>query len=105
MLKRLTTNSDGKTPVVKNLDAAWIKKLADRGEPTLYTKANSSDFAYIGMPVGGIGAGDDLATLYAEPFRIHRPFRQPGQGSGDPESAGLFAGQPDHAVHYRVHPD
>jgi non-lysosomal glucosylceramidase len=57
-LKRLTTNSEGKTPVVKNLDPAWIRKLADRGEPTLYTKTNSHDFAYIGMPVGGIGAGE-----------------------------------------------
>ena len=57
-VKRLTLNSDGKTPVVKNLDAAWIRKLAERGEPTLYTKANSNDFAYIGMPVGGIGAGE-----------------------------------------------
>ena len=58
VIKRLTTNSDGKTPVVKNLTADWVKTLADRGEPALYTKANSKDFAYIGMPVGGIGAGE-----------------------------------------------
>jgi non-lysosomal glucosylceramidase len=55
---RLTTSSDGKTPVVKNLDAAWVKSLADRGKPTLYTKDNSQNFAYLGMPVGGIGAGE-----------------------------------------------
>jgi non-lysosomal glucosylceramidase len=56
--QRLTTNSDGKTPVVKNLDVAWVKSLADRGKPTLYTKDNSQNFAYLGMPVGGIGAGE-----------------------------------------------
>jgi non-lysosomal glucosylceramidase len=58
VLKRLTVGSDNKTPTVKNLDRAWVKSLGDRGEPTLYTKANSHDFDYIGMPVGGIGAGE-----------------------------------------------
>jgi non-lysosomal glucosylceramidase len=58
VLKRLTTMPDGKTLIQKNLTADWIKTLADRGEPKLYTKANSQDFAYIGMPVGGIGAGE-----------------------------------------------
>jgi uncharacterized protein (DUF608 family) len=58
VLKRLTINPDGTVPIVKKLDPAWIKALADRGEPMLYTKANSHNFDYIGMPVGGIGAGE-----------------------------------------------
>lgn len=57
-VRRLTIDAGGKTPTAKNLDPAWIKALADRGEPTLSTKDNSSDFDYIGMPVGGIGAGE-----------------------------------------------
>ena len=57
-LKRLTPSSDGKTPVLKNLDPAWVKTLADRGEPRVYTKENSADFAFLGMPVGGMGAGE-----------------------------------------------
>jgi non-lysosomal glucosylceramidase len=57
-MKRLTATSDSKTLLVKKLDPDWVKTLADRGEPTLYTKANSQNFAYIGMPVGGIGAGE-----------------------------------------------
>ena len=57
-LKRLTIDSGGKTPTVKNLDPACVKSLAERGQPTLYTAANSHDFDYLGMPVGGIGAGE-----------------------------------------------
>jgi uncharacterized protein (DUF608 family) len=58
VVKRLTTNPDGKTLIQKKLTADWIKTLADRGEPKIYTKANSQDFAYIGMPVSGIGSGE-----------------------------------------------
>lgn len=38
----------------KKLDPEWIKSLFDRGMPTVYRGA---DLKYIGMPVGGICAG------------------------------------------------
>jgi len=56
--QRLTVNSGGKTPTEKKLDPAWVNSLADRGEPESYTKENSKDFSYLGMPIGGIGSGE-----------------------------------------------
>lgn len=41
-------------PSNKRLDAAWIKSLYARGEPTVY---RGGELEKIGMPVGGIGAG------------------------------------------------
>ena len=41
-------------PADKKLTAAWIKSLFDRGEPTIY---RGPDLKYIGMPIGGICAG------------------------------------------------
>jgi uncharacterized protein (DUF608 family) len=56
-LKRLSVDSGGKTPTVKKFDLDDIRTLVERGEPIVYTRANSSNFDYIGMPVGGIGTG------------------------------------------------
>ena len=56
-LKRLSVDSGGKTPTVKKFDLDDIRGLIDRGEPIVYTSENSSNFDYIGMPIGGIGSG------------------------------------------------
>ena len=55
-MAHLTAASD-RTPVVKEFDAAWVRTLTRRGEPLVYTRANSEDFKYLGMPVGGLCAG------------------------------------------------
>jgi non-lysosomal glucosylceramidase len=41
-------------PADKKLDAKWVKSLFERGAPTVYRGA---DLKYIGMPVGGLCAG------------------------------------------------
>ncbi len=41
-------------PVNKNLNPEWVKSLYERGAPEVYT---GKDLVYIGMPVGGICAG------------------------------------------------
>jgi len=41
-------------PADKKLDPAWVRSLYERGHKQTYT---SDDLKYIGMPVGGIGAG------------------------------------------------
>jgi len=56
-LKRLSVDSEGKTPTVKQFDLDGVRALVERGEPIVYTRANSANFDYIGMPVGGIGSG------------------------------------------------
>ncbi|MGI9455672.1 MAG: GH116 family glycosyl-hydrolase, partial [Aeoliella sp.] len=42
-------------PLDKKLDAAWVKSLFDRGQPTTYR--GWAELKHIGMPVGGIAAG------------------------------------------------
>ena len=41
-------------PADKKLDPAWLKSLAERGEPQIY---RGDELKYIGMPVGGLFAG------------------------------------------------
>lgn len=57
ILNNLMKGSDGRTPAVKNFDASWAESLTQRNQPICYTNENSDNFEYIGMPVGGIGAG------------------------------------------------
>ena len=45
---------DKLVPADKKLDPAWVKSLFERGAPTVYRGA---ELRYIGMPVGGICAG------------------------------------------------
>lgn len=42
--------------LVKKIDAAWVKSLYERGNPTTYLKSKN-ELQYIGMPVGGIMCG------------------------------------------------
>ena len=57
VLRRLRAGANGLTPTVKAFDLDWARRLGDRGEPIVYTRENSEEFEYIGMPVGGICAG------------------------------------------------
>ncbi|WP_293916141.1 MULTISPECIES: GH116 family glycosyl hydrolase [unclassified Sphingobacterium] len=43
-------------PVEKNIDAAWLSSLYERGESIKYRKSKN-ELRYIGMPVGGLHAG------------------------------------------------
>lgn len=57
VMARLRDGSDGKTPTVKQFEPNWVRSLTQRGQPTVYTRQNSSNLEYIGMPVGGIATG------------------------------------------------
>jgi len=84
---------DKLVPADKKLDAAWVKSLFERGTKTIYRGA---DLKHIGMPVGGLCAGQvyiggdgrlwhwDIfnkhvgtgAEHYANPLRPSSPFEQ-----------------------------
>jgi uncharacterized protein (DUF608 family) len=53
-----TAPPDGPIPIVKHFPDGWIDSLTQTGTPKVYTKSNSHNFDYIGMPVGGIGCGE-----------------------------------------------
>jgi len=52
VMNRLREGSGGKTPTVKEFDPQWVRSLFQRGQLTVYTSENSSNFEYIGMPIG-----------------------------------------------------
>jgi hypothetical protein len=57
IMEELTLSSNGKTPVVKQFPEEFPGVLTARGKPLVYTRENSKNFEYIGMPVGGIATG------------------------------------------------
>ncbi len=44
-------------PTVKGFSDEFIHSLDKRGQKKIYTKENSANFEYIGMPIGGIATG------------------------------------------------
>ena len=78
-------------PADKGLSPAWIRALTERGAKEVFDKAES---AYIGMPVGGIGAGQlylcgDGTLGCWELFNRHR-YR----GTGERNYAGRVPDRP-----------
>jgi len=65
-------------PRDKKLDAAWVKSLYDRGQPTTYR--GWDELRCIGMPVGGIAAGTVYVggdgQLWCAPYSVVRRFRE-----------------------------
>ncbi len=57
VMQRLQVDSQGRIPTVKQFDRDWVGSLDKRGEPIVYTRDNSANFEFLGMPVGGIGTG------------------------------------------------
>lgn len=57
IMAQLELDANEKTEVVKKFPQHFPETLIARGEPTIYTRKNSNNFEYIGMPIGGIAAG------------------------------------------------
>ena len=56
-MQELRSNDPAKSNVEKKFPASFPGALVSRGQPIVYNKQNSRNFEFIGMPVGGIGAG------------------------------------------------
>lgn len=73
---------DPHIPAEKNLDPAWVASLFERGERKVY---QGEELTYIGMPCGGIGAGQVEVTgegtlrFYCSTFDR---FQDPNAGHG-----------------------
>ena len=82
-------------PSDKKLDAAWVRSLYERGEKQVY---RNSELKYIGMPVGGIGAGmvylgGDGRGVRLLSHRHQGHSRIPGRRAGRGGTRGQFARQ------------
>ncbi len=53
----LRKGNDKGIPTVKEFSDDFIHSLDKRGDKKIYTKENSANFEYIGMPIGGIATG------------------------------------------------
>ncbi len=73
-------------PLDKKLDAAWVRSLTERGEPTVYR--GWDQLKHIGMPIGGIGCG----TVYLGgdgKLWCWDIFNQPHEGCVPKQAASL----------------
>lgn len=86
-------DSETLVPADKNLQPDWVRSLSERGAPEVF---RGTDLRYVGMPIGGIGAGQlylggdgklwhwDVLNRYtftgdshyAEPLEPSSPFKQ-----------------------------
>ncbi|GAB6166690.1 hypothetical protein JCM19992_26900 [Thermostilla marina] len=57
IMASLMLDNGGKTEVVKRFPDSFPEVLTARGKPIIYTRENSKNFEYIGMPIGGLCAG------------------------------------------------